>query len=146
MPKEPEKKEMPADNKGAFKKPDVLCDCKKVVKGVFCVKCDRLLVPEDMRNGICKRCEEKPKKIDMCVKRYFMVDGDADSKSEKPIIKDGKVYDFPYEDKARIVYFCEVCGETGDSQYEVKHKADCASKTAIKVCSKSGTAPHVDKK
>jgi len=143
MPKEPEKKEEPAENKGPFKKPDVLCDCKKIVKGVFCVKCDRLLSPEDMRNGVCKRCEEKPKKIDMCVKRYFMVDGDAGSKSEKPILKDGKLYDFPYEDKARITYLCESCGETADSQFEVKHKPDCASKTAIKVCSKSGTAPHV---
>ncbi|HZE98378.1 MAG TPA: FHA domain-containing protein [Planctomycetota bacterium] len=142
MPKEPEKKEMPADNKGPFKKPDVLCDCKKIVKGVFCVKCDRLLAQEDMRNGVCKRCEEKPKKIDMCVKRYFMVDGDPDSKSEKPIIKEGKVYDFPYEDKARITYLCEACGETGDTQYDVKHKPDCASKATIKVCSKSGTPPH----
>lgn len=138
---------MPApESKAAFKKPDNLCDCKKITKGVHCVKCDRTLVPEDMRNGVCKRCEEKPKKIDMCVKRYFMVDGDPDSKSEKPIIKDGKVYDFPYEDKARIVYLCEVCGETSDSQYEVKHKPDCASKTTIKVCTKSGTPPHVDKK
>ena len=77
-----------------------------------------------------------------------MVDGDPSSKSEKPIIKDGKTYDFPYEDKARIVYLCEQCGETGDSQYEVKHKPDCQSKTTIKVCSKSGTPPHVppDKK
>ncbi|HLY09997.1 MAG TPA: FHA domain-containing protein [Planctomycetota bacterium] len=133
---------MPADSKGPFKKPDVLCDCKKIVKGVFCVKCDRLLSPEDMRNGVCKRCEEKPKKIDMCVKRYFMVDGDPSSKSEKPIIKDGKTYDFPYEDKARIVYLCDSCGETADSQYDVKHKPDCASKTVIKVCSKSGTPPH----
>jgi hypothetical protein len=141
MPKEPEKKEE-AGEKGPFKKPDVLCDCKKIVKGVFCVKCDRLLSPEDMRNGVCKRCEEKPKKIDMCVKRYFMVDGDPSSKSEKPILKDGKLYDFPYEDKARITYLCETCGETGDSQYEVKHKPDCASKTTIKVCSKSGTPPH----
>jgi hypothetical protein len=143
MPKEPEKKPEEPDNKGPFKKPDTLCDCKKIAKGVFCVKCDRLLVPEDMRNGVCKRCEEKPKKIDMCVKRYFMVDGDPSSKSEKPILKDGKLYDFPYEDKARITYLCETCGETGDSQFEVKHKPDCASKTTIKVCAKSGTAPHV---
>jgi hypothetical protein len=144
MPKEPEKKpEEPAAESKPMKKPDVLCDCKKIVKGVFCVKCDRLLVPEDMRNGVCKRCEEKPKKIDMCVKRYFMVDGDPASKSEKPILKDGKLYDFPYEDKARISYLCEACGMSADSQYEVKHAPDCASKTTIKVCAKSGQAPHV---
>jgi hypothetical protein len=81
------------------------------------------------------------------VKRYFMVDGDAGSKSEKPILKDGKLYDFPYEDKARIVYLCEACGESNDSQFEVKHKPDCASKNTTKVCTKSGTAPHLgDKK
>jgi hypothetical protein len=141
-PKEPEKK--PEEGaKTAFKKPDgPLCDCKKIAKGMFCVKCDRMLVTEDMRNGVCKRCEEKPKKIDLCVKKYFMVDGDPASKSEKPILKDGKLYDFPYEDKARIVYLCEACGESNDSQYDVKHKPDCSSKTAIKVCSKSGTPPH----
>ena len=142
MPKEPEKKPEEG-SKTAFKKPDgALCDCKKIAKGMFCVKCDRMLATEDMRNGVCKRCEEKPKKIDLCVKRYFMVDGDPGSKSEKPILKDGKLYDFPYEDKARIVYLCEVCGESSDSQFEVKHKPDCSSKTAIKVCTKSGTPPH----
>jgi hypothetical protein len=147
MPKEPEKKPEEG-SKTAFKKPDgALCDCKKIAKGMFCVKCDRMLATEDMRNGVCKRCEEKPKKIDLCVKRYFMVDGDAGSKSEKPILKDGKLYDFPYEDKARIVYLCETCGESNDSQYEVKHKPDCASKNTTKVCTKSGTAPHLgDKK
>ncbi len=141
MPKEPEKKPEEAP-KGAFKKPDVLCDCKKIAKGMFCIKCDRMLATEDMRNGVCKRCEEKPKKIDLCVKRYFMVDGEPDKKSEKPILHEGKLYDFPYEDKARIVYLCDVCGETADSQYEVKHKPDCASKSTIKVCAKSGTPPH----
>jgi len=146
MPKEPEKKEEGA--KTAFKKPDgPLCDCKKIAKGMFCVKCDRMLATEDMRNGVCKRCEEKPKKIDLCVKRYFMVDGDPGSKSEKPILKDGKLYDFPYEDKARIVYLCETCGESNDSQYDVKHKPDCTSKNTTKVCTKSGTPPHTgDKK
>jgi len=144
MPKEPEKKKAEAAT-SAFKKPDVLCDCRKISKGMFCVHCDRMLAPEDMRNGVCKRCEEKPKKIDLCVKRYFMVDGDPGSKSERPIIKDGKIYDFPYEDKARIVYLCDSCGETADSQYEVKHKEDCPSKVVIKVCAKSGTPPHVPK-
>jgi hypothetical protein len=143
MPKEPEeKKEEGAGKVTTMKKPDVLCDCKKIIKGVFCVKCDRLLATEDMRNGLCKRCEEKPKKIDMCVKKYFMVDGQPDKKSEKPILLDGKLYDFPYEDKARIVYMCEGCQVAGDSASEIKHKDDCATKNVIKVCSKSGSPPH----
>lgn len=142
MSKEEDKKEDIGGNIKGFRKPDVLCDCKKILKGVYCVKCDRMLAPEDMRNGVCKRCEEKPKKIDLCVKRYYMVDGQPDKRSEKPILFEGKLYDFPYEDKARIVYYCEGCQETGDSQGEVKHKPDCQSKNVIKVCSKSGTPPH----
>jgi hypothetical protein len=112
------------------------------VKGVYCMKCDRMLAQEDMRNGVCKRCEEKPKKIDLCVKKYYMVDGQPDKRSEKPILYEGKLYDFAYEDKARITYYCEGCQETGDSSGEVKHKPDCATKNVIKVCSKSGTPPH----
>src|SRR5436190_763926 len=144
-PKEPEKPKeepKPAEPGAPFKKPDVLCDCKKIVKGVYCLKCDRMLAQEDMRNGVCKRCEEKPKKIDLCVKKYYMVDGQPDKRSEKPILFEGKLYDFAYEDKARIVYFCEGCQDTADAQGEVKHKPDCASKNVIKVCSKSGAPPH----
>ena len=145
MPKEPEEKKEEGV-KTAFKKPEVLCDCKKIVKGVFCIKCDRMLAPEDMRGGVCKRCEEKPHKIDLCVKKYYMVDGQPDKKSEKPILFEGKLYDFAYEDKARIIYLCDSCGETADSQSEVKHKPDCATKNVIRVCTKSGTPPHGEKK
>ena len=138
VPKEPEE----GVGKTAMKKPDVLCDCKKLIKGVFCIKCDRMLATEDMRNGVCKRCEEKPKKIDLCVKKYYMVDGQPDKKSEKPILFEGKLYDNAYEDKARIIYMCDGCQASADTQAEVKHKDDCAAKTVIKVCSKSGAPPH----
>jgi pSer/pThr/pTyr-binding forkhead associated (FHA) protein len=142
-PKEPEeKKEDIGGGIKGFKKPDVLCDCKKIVKGVYCLKCDRMLAQEDMRNGVCKRCEEKPKKIDLCVKKYYMVDGQPDKRSEKPILFEGKLYDFAYEDKARIIYYCDGCQEASDAAADVKHKPDCASKNVIKVCSKSGAPPH----
>lgn len=144
-PAEPEAKKEEG-GRISMKKPEVLCDCKKIVKGVYCVKCDRMLATEDMRNGVCKRCEEKPKKIDLCVKRYFMVDGQPEKKSEKPILFEGKNYDTPYEDKARIVYLCESCNQGADSSLEVKHAEDCATKNVIKVCMKSGTSPHIDKK
>jgi hypothetical protein len=140
-PKEPEKPKEPVNTK-AFKKPDVLCNCKKVVKGVYCIKCDRVLEPDDLRREVCKRCEEKPKKVDMCVKRYYMVDGKPDTISDKPFTYGGKVYDIPQEDRARIVWFCSTCEAVGDIQAEVKHKEDCASKNVIKVCTKSGIGPH----
>jgi pSer/pThr/pTyr-binding forkhead associated (FHA) protein len=140
--KEEEKKEDIGAGIKGFKKPDVLCDCKKIIKGVYCTKCDRMLAQEDMRNGVCKRCEEKPKKIDLCVKKYYMVDGQPDKRSEKPILFEGKLYDFAYEDKARIFYLCDGCQEAADASGDVKHKPDCASKNVIKVCSKSGAPPH----
>jgi hypothetical protein len=47
------------------------------------------------------------------------------------------------EDKARVVYECSSCGETGDTQSDVKHKEDCKNRLgAKKVCTKSGTHPH----
>ena len=142
MKPEPKPEPKPVEPGQPFKKPDVLCDCKKIVKGVYCIKCDRMLATEDMRNGVCKRCEEKPKKIDLCSKKFYMVDGQPDKRSEKPILFEGKLYDFAYEDKARIVWHCDGCQEQGDAQGEVKHKPDCASKNVIKVCTKSGTPPH----
>jgi hypothetical protein len=148
MPKE-EKKEDPGAAKtsgGAFKKPDKLCDCKKIVKGVYCIKCDRVLEPDDLRKGVCKRCEEKPKKVDMCIKKYYEADGKPETISDKPVTSEGKVYDIPHESRARIVYFCDSCEEVGDIESDVKHKPDCKNKFNLtKVCLKSGTPPHVSK-
>ena len=42
------------------------CDVKKLVKGYFCADCKRELEQDDTRNGICKRCEKTPTKIDFC--------------------------------------------------------------------------------
>ncbi|HXX94267.1 MAG TPA: hypothetical protein VEN81_11585, partial [Planctomycetota bacterium] len=142
MPKPPEKPKEPVSAK-AFKKPDVLCNCKKVVKGVYCIKCDRVLEPDDLRKNVCKRCEEPPKKVDMCVKKYYTVDGHPEKVSEKPISFEGKIYDTPQEDRARILYFCTTCEDVADTKDELKHKPDCSNKnTVIKVCSKSGIGPH----
>jgi hypothetical protein len=70
----------------AFKKPPVLCDIKRTVKGMFCTTCDRVLDPEsDTRRGVCKRCEEKPMKIDMCVRRYFQAACHPEKVSDKPV-------------------------------------------------------------
>ena len=38
------------------------------MKGYWCLKCDRELTNDDVRNGMCKRCETKPAQIDYCVK------------------------------------------------------------------------------
>jgi tetratricopeptide (TPR) repeat protein len=71
--------------KSAIKKPAVLCDCKKIGKGNYCVKCDRELGPDDLRKNVCKRCEEKPKKVDVCIKRYFQAECHPEKVDDKPV-------------------------------------------------------------
>jgi hypothetical protein len=44
------------------------CEVKKTAKGWFCLKCDRELTVDDVRNSLCKRCETKPAEIEYCVK------------------------------------------------------------------------------
>lgn len=58
--------------------------------GYFCVKEGRLLGPDDVRGntGLCKVCEEKPKKIEMCSKLksiFYQADCHPSKKSDKPI-------------------------------------------------------------
>ncbi len=150
MPKEEPKKEEPKKEgpKLTIKKPEVLCDAKKTAKGNYCVGCDRMLLPDDVRGGNCKKCDEKPKKIDVCVKRYFQSECEHKKIDDKPVFCCGKVHDFPHEDRAPIAYLCESCGQSGWVRDEIKHGEECKNRlSATKICQKSGTAPHApDKK
>jgi len=92
---------------------------------------------DDVRNGLCKRCETKPASIEYCLKLI------AKTLSRQQI-KDRVV---PYdEDKARIAYECDACGAKGEIETEVKHKPDCKPKPlgggVKKTCAKSGKFPH----
>jgi len=113
------------------------CDCKKIVKGYYCEKDKRELGPDDVRNGVCKRCETKPIQIEYCLKLL-----------PKPIDPKKKVQDPPTEDKARIHYECETCGAKSDFEEGFKHKADCKATSFSglkKICEKSGKFPHATK-
>ena len=50
----------------------------------------------------------------------------------------------PVEDKARVAYLCDGCGEYADQAADVKHKDDCKMKLGgiKKACTKSGHTPH----
>ncbi len=61
------------------------CDVKKVVKGLYCEKCARPLDVDDVRRNVCKRCEEKPKRIDMCVRKMYQAECHPNKISEKPV-------------------------------------------------------------
>jgi hypothetical protein len=87
-PKEAAKPAKPAPTgaiKGPPKQPDNACDCKKIIKGVYCETCKKELQPEDLRRSLCKKCEEKPKKIDLCVKRQYQADCHPNKVSDKPV-------------------------------------------------------------
>ena len=64
------------------------CDCKKTAKGYYCLKCDRELTQDDVRNNACKRCEIKPAQIEYCVKMLapkFIPDCHPNKASDKPV-------------------------------------------------------------
>ena len=91
------------------------------MKGSYCPDCKKDLEDKDLKAGVCAGCEKKPQRTDYCVK------------GQKP------------PDRARVTYECAGCGEKGEFEADFKHKDDCKKKSAAlkKVCSKSGTAPHV---
>lgn len=73
-----------AVGKKAWKGP---CEVKKIVKGHYCHDCKRELEPTDTRNGICKRCEKEPQKIDFCAatsEPFFRAACHPEKISDKP--------------------------------------------------------------
>jgi len=125
------------------------CDCKKLVKVPYCASCAREIAKDDLRTGVCKRCETKPVTIEYCVKAgetYYQAEGHPETRTDKPFTFDGKLINTPRtdEDRARISYLCESCMATADVESEFKHKDGCKGKIGglKKICSKSGTAPH----
>jgi len=125
------------------------CDLKRIVKFPYCSACARELGKDDVRSGVCKRCEGKPVQIEYCIKTsdvYYRADCHPDKKSDKPVLCDGKLFGVPHadEERSRATLLCESCGQTGDVEAEFKHKDGCKPKLGglKKVCSKSGTAPH----
>ena len=64
------------------------CDCKRTSKCYYCLKCDRELTQDDVRNNVCKRCETKPAQIEYCVKALpskFIPDCHPNKASDKPV-------------------------------------------------------------
>jgi hypothetical protein len=125
------------------------CDQKKLVKVPWCVSCSREIGKDDLRNGLCKRCETKATNVEFCVKAgetYYQAEGHPETRSEKPFTFEGKLISVPRtdEDRARITYLCESCMATAEVESELKHQEGCKPKIGglKKVCAKSGTSPH----
>jgi hypothetical protein len=129
--KEEKKEEKKADGKPVTYGP---CECKKTVKGYYCLDCKRELGADDVRSNTCKRCEKKPESIEYC------------QKLSAPYVHNGEKTPRSDEDRARVTYVCESCDVKGDIESQFKHKPDCKPSFGSgikKVCTKSGTAPHL---
>jgi hypothetical protein len=111
------------------------CECKKIVKGYYCLECKRELGADDVRGAVCKRCETKPAPIEYCLKLGppHLVAGEKTPRQD--------------EDRSRVTYECDSCGAKGEVEAEFKHKDDCKPTKfgggLKKICTKSGTAPHL---
>jgi YHS domain-containing protein len=115
------------------------CDLKRLVKAPYCAECKRDLMPDDMRQGKCKRCEMKPDLVEYCVK-VVTAPPPAEGEEARP---GGLV-----EDRARVTYQCPSCNAQSDRLADVKHAAECKmlSSGVKKICSHSGSAPHATDK
>jgi YHS domain-containing protein len=134
----------PADPKKEAEKankppPTGPCDIKRIVKAPYCAECKRDLMPDDTRQGKCKRCEMKFDLLEFCVKTV-----PAPPPAEGEEARPGGLV----EDRARVSYQCPSCSAQADRLAEVKHAAECKalSSGVKKICSKSGTAPHATDK
>lgn len=130
------------------------CDVKKTEPATWCEKCDKLLDKAAIKDGKCKECDVKARRIDLCVKPLYVCGcGGGDCcrvEQEKP----GKcLCNQPLEDKsdrARVVWVCEACSAKSYFKDEVKHdtskhpegeKAPAVKKS----CEKSGRGVHFTK-
>jgi len=100
------------------------CACEKTAKGYYCVDDQKELLEADLKSGACPTCGKKPEKCEYCLKT---------AEGEKT------------PQRSRITYSCSGCAATGDFEKSFKHEEACKKKTAplTKVCSKSGSGPHV---
>lgn len=131
--KRPESKKAEAEK--AKPPPTGPCDLKRIVKAPYCTECKRDLMPDDMRQGKCKRCDNKPELVEYCVKM---------APAPPPEEGEGSRPSGLVEDRARVCYQCPSCKARADRASDVKHAPDCQSLPSAlkKVCSKSGVAPH----
>lgn len=126
------------------------CKVAHVTTGYHCDPCKRTLTPNDMREGVCKRCDEEPRKIEFCARRHNIkfVSACRHKKSlDRPFRCCGKVwnrYTFS-EDLAKVVYTCRTCKAASGSRNDLVHKEGCDNPFGIdRACEKSGKKPHVD--
>jgi hypothetical protein len=100
------------------------CACEKSVRGLWCIDDQKEVSTSDLKEGACPTCGKKPAKAEFCLKT---AEG-----AKTP-------------DRARITYACAGCAATGEFEHDFKHEEDCKRKGLAlkKVCSKSGTAPHI---
>ena len=100
------------------------CGVEHTSHGFYCPQDQKDWLESDLKGGGCPSCGKKPERVEYCVKT---VPG-----QKTP-------------DRARITYACLGCASTAEFEHDFHHEEGCKHKASAlrKVCSKSGTPPHV---
>jgi hypothetical protein len=125
------------------------CRSGKIAAGFRCDPCGRVLQDVDMRDGLCKRCDGEPRRIEYCVRRlkpFFVSSCVHRKRMSAPFRCCGKIHRLATvpEDRARLTWSCRACGAKADARADLRHKETCDNAFAVdRACLKSGIAPHV---
>jgi len=98
------------------------CACEKTAKGYYCVEDQKELLDADLKSGACPTCGKKPERCEYCLRT---ADG-----AKAPV-------------RSRVTYACSGCAATGDFEKTFVHEETCRKKVLTKVCSRSGSEPHI---
>jgi hypothetical protein len=123
------------------------CVVVRTAKGAWCAPCKRELAPDDMRKGLCKRCEEPPLDMEYCVKRSYLFRSACRHRkvSPRPFRCCAKAWVQPeiQEDRGRITHHCKDCDARAMVRSHLEHRDGCSNSFAVqKLCAKSGKEPH----
>ena len=129
------------------------CDAKKIVVSEWCAQCKRVLGPFDVLETprVCKRCDEAPQNIEYCVKGFppfYQASCHPEKRGPKPFVCCGKLPTRPVviEDRGLVRYDCKYCKAPAPSRAALEHQPKCGNPFGVvRVCTKSGTQPHVRK-
>ena len=141
-----------------------VCSMKKKEMGYFCGQCYQILEEKDIEDDKekkkvknCKKCKKEVKYVEVCIKIMYQCGLGYSTNPKKGYCKTAQCKKErrkleASKDKARIVYRCyhsdgAACMNISDKSGKCKTKG-CVRKgrALIKMCEKSGSPPHADKK
>jgi hypothetical protein len=133
------------------------CDLSHVEAGLYCTVCDRVLNPEEIKEGeYCRACyewakgedisPEKAKKVEVCIKTCHACPGCG--RFGRPVGRCAFCTRFYIETmvRARIIRACTGCRTWYENEERCRDE-ECIKKRSriVRTCAESGTFPHTSK-